>query len=352
MLKVRTCGGSWRLCSKIGCGSFGVVYSGVHINSGKQVAIKLECANSRESPLACEYRAYRHLKGGIGIPRVYWFGKVGNYNALVIDLLGPNLQDLFKLCSKKFRLKTILMLADQLLVRIKYLHDKSYIHRDIKPENFVVGLNKRNINLVYIIDFGLAKMYRNPVTHKHIPPKDRNVSPGTARYSSINLHLGSEQSRRDDLESIGFVLMYFNLGKLPWQALKGDTWTEKYSKIVKKKLKTSVWDLCKGFPPEFATYLNYCRGLRFDEKPDYSYLRSLFRDLFSRRRYAMDYRYDWIVKLKSSTGDKRLSSKHHHVGKKIKIGHQVKRMRRTKYHRLAKLALDFNVCRLSININI
>merc|ERR1739848_476830 len=118
---------------------------------------------------------------------------------------------------------------------------------------------------------------------------------GTARYASINTHLAIEQSRRDDLESCGYVLMYFNRGSLPWQGLKAQTKKEKYNKIAEKKMSTPVEILCKHFPTEFATYLNYCRALRFDDKPDYAYLRRLFRDLFFRQGYAADYRFDWTV---------------------------------------------------------
>jgi len=139
------------------------------------------------------------------------------------------------------------------------------------------------------------KKYRDPTTHQHIPYVEHKSLTGTARYASINTHLGIEQSRRDDLESLGFVLMYFNRGSLPWQGLKANTKKEKYNKIAEKKLSTPVELLCKHFPMEFATYLNYCRALRFDDKPDYKYLRRLFRDLFFRQGYAADYRFDWTV---------------------------------------------------------
>jgi len=147
--------------------------------------------------------------------------------------------------------------------------------------------------MLLILDW--QKKYRDPTTHQHIPYVEHKSLTGTARYASINTHLGIEQSRRDDLESLGFVLMYFNRGSLPWQGLKANTKKEKYNKIAEKKLSTPVEILCKHFPMEFATYLNYCRALRFDDKPDYKYLRRLFRDLFFRQGYAADYRFDWTV---------------------------------------------------------
>jgi len=288
-------GGIYRLGRKIGSGSFGDIYLGTNIVGGDEYAIKLEAKKSRHPQLAYEYKVYCILAGGVGIPNVYWFGREGDYNVLVMDILGPSLEDLFNFCSRRFTMKSVLMLADQLLTRVEYMHTKNYLHRDIKPDNFLIGLGKRKLNQVYVIDFGLSKKYRDPKTHQHIPYVGRKSLTGTARYASINTHLGIEQSRRDDLESLGFVLMYFNRGQLPWQGLKADTKKEKYSKIAEKKMSTPIELLCKHFPAEFETYLNYCRALRFEEKPDYSYLRRLFRNLFFRQGYAADYRFDWTV---------------------------------------------------------
>uniref|UniRef100_A0A8C8E0N9 Protein kinase domain-containing protein n=1 Tax=Oryzias sinensis TaxID=183150 RepID=A0A8C8E0N9_9TELE len=155
-----------------------------------------------------------------------------------------------------------------------------------------MGLGKKG-NLVYIIDFGLAKKYRDARTHQHIPYRENKNLTGTARYASINTHVGIEQSRRDDLESLGYVLMYFNLGSLPWQGLKAATKRQKYERISEKKMSTPIEVLCKGYPSEFSTYLNLCRSLRFDDKPDYSYLRQLFRNLFHRQGFSYDYVFDW-----------------------------------------------------------
>jgi serine/threonine protein kinase len=147
--------------------------------------------------------------------------------------------------------------------------------------------------VVYIIDFGLAKRYRDPKTHVHIMYRENKHLTGTPRYASINNHLGIEQSRRDDLESLGYVFMYFLRGSLPWQGLRANTKKQKYQKIMEKKMATPIDLLCKGFPDEFRVYFEYCRALRFADKPDYSYLRRLFKDLALRNEIEYDGNFDW-----------------------------------------------------------
>ncbi|KAE8667988.1 Casein kinase I isoform epsilon [Hibiscus syriacus] len=255
-------GGKFKLGRKIGSGSFGELYLGINVQSGEEVAVKLESAKTKHPQLHCESKLYMLLQGGTGIPHLKWFGVEGEYNVMVIDLLGPSLEDLFNYCNRKFSLKTVLMLADQ---------------------------------LVYIIDYGLAKKYRDLQTHKHIPYRENKNLTGTARYASVNTHLGVEQSRRDDLESLGYVLMYFLRGSLPWQGLKAGTKKQKYDKISEKKMLTPIEVLCKSFSSEFTSYFHYCRSLRFEDKPDYSYLKRLFRDLFIREGYQFDYVFDWTI---------------------------------------------------------
>eukprot|EP00768_Dysnectes_brevis_P001603 gnl/Dysnectes_brevis/1429_a1618_3028.p1 GENE.gnl/Dysnectes_brevis/1429_a1618_3028~~gnl/Dysnectes_brevis/1429_a1618_3028.p1 ORF type:complete len:390 (+),score=69.63 gnl/Dysnectes_brevis/1429_a1618_3028:73-1242(+) len=282
----------YRLGKKIGHGAFGEIYLGVNLATQEEVGIKLEAADARPPQLLYESKLYKILQGGVGIPFVHYYGVEGEYNVMVMDLLGPSLEDLFNFCHRQFSLKTVLMLADQMISRLEYIHLKHFIHRDIKPDNFLIGLGRRK-NTVYIIDFGLAKRYMVGTTH--IPYREHKNLTGTARYCSINTHLGLEQSRRDDLESLGYVLMYFLRGSLPWQGLRAATKRQKYEKILEKKMSSPIESLCRGFPPEFTAYLHYCRALRFDDKPDYGYIRKLFRELFVREGYSYDYVFDWVL---------------------------------------------------------
>ena len=293
--------GVYRMVRRIGSGSFGEIWLAHNLHTGHEVALKIESARSKHPQLHYESKLYKVLQGGVGIPTIKYFGQEGLYNVLILDLLGPSLEELFNYCARKFSLKTTLMLADQMISRVQYLHSKNFIHRDIKPDNFLMGLSKRG-NQVFMIDFGLAKKYRDTKSHLHIAYRENKNLTGTARYASVNTHLGIEQSRRDDLESLGYVLVYFSRGQLPWQGMRAANKRHRYEKISEKKMSTSVEFLCRGFPTEFATYLNYTRSLRFDDKPDYAYLRKLFRDLFIREGMQYDYLFDWsLLKIEELT---------------------------------------------------
>jgi serine/threonine protein kinase len=287
-------GSSWALQQRIGAGAFGEIYSGEHIITKEEVAIKLEPWQARPPQLFNESRIYKMLAGGVGIPQVRWYGVEGDYTVLVMDLLGRSLEDLFEMCQRRFSLKTVLMIADQLLARLQYLHEKGVIHRDIKPDNFVIGSDQQS-NIIYVIDFGLARRYRDPHTNQHIPFREGKSLVGTARYTSINTHIGIEQSRRDDLEGLAYVLIYLLKGSLPWMGLKAENKQIKQEMISEKKLVTSVPTLCDGLPAEFAIFLDEVRKLKFTDRPNYELLRTMFRDRFLREGFVYDYQYDWLL---------------------------------------------------------
>ncbi|WVQ78749.1 hypothetical protein IAT38_000836 [Cryptococcus sp. DSM 104549] len=286
----------YKVGKKIGEGSFGVIFEGTNLLNSQTVAIKFEPRKSDAPQLRDEYRSYKILSGCPGIPQVYYFGQEGLHNILVIDLLGPSLEDLFDMCGRKFSVKTCCQTAKQMLTRVQTIHEKNLIYRDIKPDNFLIGRpGTKGANVIHVVDFGMAKQYRDPKTKQHIPYRERKSLSGTARYMSINTHLGREQSRRDDLEALGHVFFYFLRGGLPWQGLKAATNKQKYEKIGEKKQMTPIAELVEGYPNEFSIYLNYVRKLTFDETPDYDFLRGLFDLALTNNGESDDGVYDWMV---------------------------------------------------------
>uniref|UniRef100_A0A8C0FTH5 non-specific serine/threonine protein kinase n=1 Tax=Bubo bubo TaxID=30461 RepID=A0A8C0FTH5_BUBBB len=278
-------GPNFRVGKKIGCGNFGELRLGKNLYTNEYVAIKLEPIKSRAPQLHLEYRFYKQLGNAAGgLPGGEAVGAEsrpgeGSAGRVVRLCRGADIS----FCPQ--------------ITRMEYVHTKSLIYRDVKPENFLVGRpGSKRQHTIHIIDFGLAKEYIDPETKKHIPYREHKSLTGTARYMSINTHLGKEQSRRDDLEALGHMFMYFLRGSLPWQGLKADTLKERYQKIGDTKRATPVEVLCENFPEEMATYLRYVRRLDFFEKPDYDYLRKLFTDLFERNGYVFDYEYDWAGK--------------------------------------------------------
>jgi serine/threonine protein kinase len=244
--------------------------------------------------LPYESSVYRELEGGVGIARIFIFGQEGNFTVLGMERLGDSLEDLLLRHRRPFSLKTALMIVDQTLTQIQFMHERRILHRDVKPDNFLMGIGA-NQNVVYVIDFGLSKQYRDPETRRHIPLTERHALTGTARYASIGAMRGFEQSRRDDLESLGYVWLYLLRGSLPWQGLPTANPAEKMRKILEAKVGITSEALCEGFPQEFVTYFNAVDRPGFDEEPDYAGLRRMFRELFVREGFVFDYKYDWTV---------------------------------------------------------
>ena len=280
----------------LGKGSFGRIYAGVNKTTGAEIAIKLEPLKTEQPQLVYEYKIYKYLQNGFGIPKVYECSRDKNNTILIMDLLGDSLEKKFNYCDRHFSLLTILMIMEQLVSRIEFIHSKNLLHRDIKPDNFLVGRgNKRNI--IYAIDFGLSKRYRDPKTGLHIEYRDGKSLTGTARYASINTHLGIEQSRRDDIEALGYMMVYFLKGSLPWQGMVINDPKKKYDKIKKYKYDIKLEDLCKGLPKECITFIQYARDMKFEDRPDYHYLRELLRKVAKDNGLYFDSnKFDWIIK--------------------------------------------------------
>ena len=281
----------YKAIKKLGEGSFGKVYKAEY--NGDNYAIKMENKSKEQGLLELEATIMSYLKGP-NIPFIKSYGYSGDFNVLVMQLLDKSLEDLINKYNT-FSIKTVAILGYQMVNILQYIHDRHIIHRDIKPDNFVMGAQEDNAKL-YILDFGLAKKYRSSRTLVQYPYVKKKKLTGTARYASIHALEAYEQSRRDDLESVGYVLMYFLRGNLPWQGLKVRSKEDRYKKILEKKKETSSQDLCKEFPHEFFEYVDYTKNLEYEENPDYDFLRQKFLDVLKGLNEEMDYIYDWTTK--------------------------------------------------------
>ena len=281
----------YKAIKKLGEGSFGKVYKAEY--KGEYYALKFESHSEGQNLLETEATIMSYLKGP-NIPLIKSFGFSGDYNILVMQLLGLSLEDIFNK-RQKFSVKTTAMLGYQMMNVLQFIHDKHIIHRDIKPDNYVMGLNDMNA-VLYLLDFGLAKKYRSSKTLEQYPYIKKKKLTGTARYASIHALEEMEQSRRDDLESTGYVLMYFLRGNLPWQGLKLKTKDNRYQKILDKKRETTSEELCKNFPVEFKQYIDYTRNLAYAENPDYDKLRKNFINVVTKTEgETFDFIYDWTT---------------------------------------------------------
>ena len=298
---------------KIGKGSFGTVYQGINTSNNEKIALKVEKREKNDSG-TLENEALRlvYLQGE-GVPCVYCYGNNLYHNLLVEELLGKSLEDLFNLYGKPFSLKTVCVLGIEMIKRIQYIHSKYYIHRDIKPDNFMIGRGQ-NEKKIYIIDFGLAKKYYSVSKAQHIKFITGKHLIGTARYCGRNAHRGYEQGRRDDIESIGYVLMYFLLGVLPWQGLKVRKNEDHFEKIAQKKYSTSFEELTSGQPEEFLLYFKHVEKLEFEDQPNYIYLIGLFQKVID--KYCTDCFYDFDWKKDTCT---YISHRNNNISKQLDV---------------------------------
>ena len=275
---------------KLGEGSFGQIYEANY--KKEKYALKFEERKKDYNLLQNEAAIMNYLKGP-NIPFVKSYGFNNKYNILVMQLLGKSLEELL-MERKNFSLKTVCMLGYQMINTLEFIHERHILHRDVKPDNFVMGLDELSEN-VYLIDFGLAKKYRSMTTLIQYPLTKKDKLTGTARYASINALKGYEHSRRDELESVGYILVYFLKGKLPWQRIKANTKEEKYKKILEKKIEISSNELCKGLPKDFENFLEYTKQLKYEERPNYNILRKFLDNIMKRKNYNYDYIYDWTT---------------------------------------------------------
>ena len=278
----------FRVSAELGKGAFGTTYRGLDIDSHMPVAIKLEHPEqSRKhqacrSPLCVENSMYRAIHPGRGIPSIEWFGRTEAGYILVMELLGPSLESIRQRHpGGQLPLRIVLDLAVQLLRRLEHCHSRGVIHRDIKPDNIVLGRDRQR-RKCFLVDFGLAKSYMRD--GEHIPRKDGKKLTGSARYCSVHTHRGCEQSRRDDMESYMYTLIYFLRGRLPWQGIRCKDKDKRYQKIAHIKQTVPIAEICRGLPPLFGALLRSVRGLGFTEAPPYQQYRAMFKALSRKLR--------------------------------------------------------------------
>ena len=306
----------YRPIQQIGKGTFSNVYLALNTKNNTYVAIKAEKRDQKGVELLEDEAFLLYSLRGFGIPTVLSYGKTKAYNILVLPLLGKSLLDLFIIKNKNIHINDICLIAIQILERIEWIHSNNIVYRDIKPENFLFG--KKDPEVLYLIDFGLCRKYKSSNTGKHIKPKNMGKFTGTSRYASVYAMAGNEQSRRDDIESIGYMIIFLMRKRLPWQGIKGNSYKECYHKLFSMKKNIPIEELCKGLPREIIEYMNNAKSLKFEEEPNYNYLKNLFYMILKKNKFNMDNKiFSWLVKMnnnKNNINNKNLE-KSNSVGK-------------------------------------
>lgn len=288
------CHGRFTFAERLGKGGFAFVFAGWDNLTKEHVAIKVENKERKNASRSIkkEYRLLVKLcNASCPVPKAIWCGRCENRRVMVMQRMGESLSDFFKLCGKKFSDQTTICITIELINILESLHDAGVLHRDIKLQNFLTGYG--NSSEFYVCDFGLSDFYVDPQTHEHIPLTKGHSRYGTVRYASLNNHRGIEQSRRDDLESLGFVLIYAARGSVPWQTIRNDDRRKKWSQVYEMKRRISLEELCEGLPSCFISFMQYVRDLEFDERPDYQMLREMFQEAYQEANFTRSNRYDW-----------------------------------------------------------
>ena len=284
----------FKIINLIAKGGFSCVYEGINLNTKEKVAIKIE-KRSFINYLETECFILKEVEG-YGIPKIISFGISGHYYILILEILGDSLFSIMVKNKKPFCIKDICMIALQIIDRIEHVHSKYILHRDIKPDNFLIGNN--NPNVIYLIDFGFSKKFRSSQTKKHFKFYKLNSFIGSREFISINGNKGIAPTRRDDLESAGFMFIFFAKGSLPWFKLqKGLSLIEKAKKTLKIKNEITLEKLCENLPYQFLKYMKYCRNLSFEQEPNYEYLKNLFNDILQKNNLTNDLLFSWVDKI-------------------------------------------------------
>ena len=279
---------------KIGGGAFGKIYTCINNKTKEICACKIEKPDIENPQLNNEYRILSLLKNYDYFPKCFKYCNSQYGYILILERLGSNLGVIMsKLPNKKFSMKSALMIINQSLERLKLIHEKGIIHRDMKPENLCIGYKGKEKN-IYLIDFGLSKIINNDKKNQFLLNiKKEKIVIGTVRYISMNAHLGNEQYKKDDLESLAYMMIFFIKGELPWQNMKAKSRKEKYTKIYQKKKHTVNSELCNFLPDEIKTFLNYVLNLNQKQNPDYVKLTNLINNLMKKYGYTNDSQFDW-----------------------------------------------------------
>lgn len=288
------CHGRFTFAEPLGKGGFAFVFAGWDNLKNEHCAIKVENKERKNASRSIkkEYRFSAKLHAAkCEVPRPIWCGRCEDRRVMVMQRLGDSLSDCFRLCGKRFSLQTTICVAIHLLKIIENVHNAGILHRDIKLQNFLVGY--KSCTEFYVCDFGLSDYYINPQDLKHIPLTKGHSRYGTVRYASLNNHRGVEQSRRDDLESLGFVLLYAVRGNLPWQTIRDEDRRQKWSKVYEMKRRANLEHLCDGLPDVFVKYMEMVRSLEFEERPEYGELRAMFEKQYKKSKFKRETKYDW-----------------------------------------------------------
>lgn len=288
------CHGRFTFAEPLGKGGFAFVFAGWDNLTKEHVAIKVENKERKNASRSIkkEYRLLVKLcNAGCPVPKAIWCGRCEDRRVMVMQRMGESLSDFYKLCGKKFSIQTTISLTIELVSILESLHDAGVLHRDIKLQNFLSGYG--NPTSFYVCDFGLSDFYIDPNSNQHIPLTKGHSRYGTVRYASLNNHRGVEQSRRDDLESLGFVVIYAARGNVPWQTIRNEDRRKKWSQVYDMKRRIVLEELCADLPPCFVDFMKYVRGLAFDARPDYNLIRQFFKRDYDVANFKRANKYDW-----------------------------------------------------------